>query len=351
MDEESYALLEPIHCAAYDGALGEINRLVEEDGQRLNALIQGDSIIVGGDSAEGCTPLMLATWQGHDLVVGRLLALGADVGLRDCVEWCAVHWACYRNRASALALLLDDAGALLNARGNNGWTPLIVTTYHGATECVELLLARDGDALELDAVDKDGDTALHLAAWKNHPTIAQLLLQAGADPTVRNRNGRTPLDVAQSRGHQQCKALLQAALAEPQRPRSLLKARALIDTAHKIRQIQLGNWSDEQEQPRRARTRAETKRKALATAPAYLKGRVAKGRQLPAVQVVMNEECQQQPSEEEEELVACLKYALGLEGGGGWHEGEGPAPQQGMLREVFVELCELLVPKWDRANV
>jgi hypothetical protein len=38
------------------------------------------------------------------------------------------------------------------------------------------------------------------------------------------------------------------------------------------------------------------------------------------------------------ELVACLKYALGLEGGGGWHEGEGPAPQQGMLREVLVEV-------------
>jgi hypothetical protein len=80
---------------------------------------------------------------------------------------------------------------------------------------------------------------------------------------------------------------------------------------------------------------------------------VAEGRPLPAVAVVEEGEegQQQQQQPNNEELVACLKYALGLEGGGGWHEGEGPAPQEGMLREVFVELCELLVPKWDRANV
>ena len=48
--------------------------------------------------------------------------------------------------------------------------------------------------------------------------------------------------------------------------------------------------------------------------------------------------------------MACLKYALGLEGGGGVHDGEGPPPQ-GMLKELFVELSEMLVPKWDRKNV
>ena len=49
--------------------------------------------------------------------------------------------------------------------------------------------------------------------------------------------------------------------------------------------------------------------------------------------------------------MACVKYALGLEGGGGVHEeGMGPPPQ-GMVDDVFIELCELLVPAWDRANV
>jgi hypothetical protein len=30
---------------------------------------------------------------------------------------------------------------------------------------------------------------------------------------------------------------------------------------------------------------------------------------------------------------------------------EGQEPTVGMVKEVFVELCELLVPKWDRADV
>ena len=49
-------------------------------------------------------------------------------------------------------------------------------------------------------------------------------------------------------------------------------------------------------------------------------------------------------------MVACLKYALGLEGGGGVVLFEGQEPAVGMLPEVFVELLELLVPKWDPAQ-
>jgi hypothetical protein len=55
--------------------------------------------------------------------------------------------------------------------------------------------------------------------------------------------------------------------------------------------------------------------------------------------------------ENNEELVACLKYALGLEGGTDFSEGADNTAPQGMVREVFIELCELIVPKWDRKNV
>lgn len=49
------------------------------------------------------------------------------------------------------------------------------------------------------------------------------------------------------------------------------------------------------------------------------------------------------------QLTACVQYALGLEGGGGMYEDKRPPPQ-GMLPEVFVELLEMLVPKWDPAR-
>ncbi len=90
----------------------------------------------------------------------------------------------------------------------------------------------------------------------------------------------------------------------------------------------------------------------MAAAPAYLQRRVMEGRVLPAVEVVEVVEGQGH-GESEEKVVACLKYALGLDGGTDFAEGGGgdASAPQGMVREVLIELCELLVPKWDRAHV
>lgn len=102
-------------------------------------------------NAQGCTPLMLAAFRGHDTVVARLLALKADVGLQSLAYGghFATHWACCGKHASALALLLD-AGASFNARTDWSWTPLMKAVSFGATDCVALLIARGGDALDMD---------------------------------------------------------------------------------------------------------------------------------------------------------------------------------------------------------
>ncbi len=208
-------------------------------------------------------------------------------------------------------------------------------------------------------------TALHAAACEATPEFVRMLLAAGADPTIRDHEGYTPLDFAwfeqqdaeqgtyeeEEKQAASCVALLEAALVcEPERPRLLLRARDLLDAARTIRYIQSGGDDGQRQQeaaaaPLRKRTRAESHRKALAAAPAYLKGRVAGAQELPRVDLVVEGE-----EEDDEELVGCLKYALGVEGGGGVHEGEGPRPH-GMVKEVFVELCELLAPTWARKDM
>jgi ankyrin repeat protein len=85
--------MEPIHQAAWDGDVAAIDLLVAEDGERLCAQIQGDVELQTWE-AKGCTTLMLAAGKGHDTVVARLLALGADVELSNAEGRQAVHWAC-----------------------------------------------------------------------------------------------------------------------------------------------------------------------------------------------------------------------------------------------------------------
>eukprot|EP00127_Corallochytrium_limacisporum_P005238 Clim_evm55s201 gene=Clim_evmTU55s201 len=63
----------------------------------------------------------------------------------------------------------------------------------GQMKCVVMLLDKGADVNA--AGTSDGETPLHLACARNHPRMIQTLLRAGADPSVRDAAGRTPLDV------------------------------------------------------------------------------------------------------------------------------------------------------------
>ena len=220
----------------------------------------------------------------------------------------------------------------------------MVAAGQGATDCVTLVLERGAYALDLNETMQGDRTALHLAAYGGHHHVISLLLHAGADPTIRDNEDQTALGSAQPQGHQECVALLEAALAEPQRTCALFKARALLDTAYAVRKARVDARDKEG-----LRTSAAINRRPAAAAPVYLQGRVAEGQEPLSVQVVEQGE-QTAADEEQERLVACVKYALGLEGGGGvvleWQE----EPAVGMLPEVCVELLEVMVPKWDPAR-
>ena len=192
-----------------------------------------------------------------------------------------------------------------------------------------LLIESGGDALDLDVKEqKNGWMALHWAAVYGHIDITQLLLQAGADPTIPNFGGQTSC-----KSHL-CIPLLEAALAEPQRSCLLFKARALLDAVHATTKARTGAGTKGHPAPLQ-------QQEAVAAAPVYLRQRVAQAQELPLVTI--------QHDNEEEKLAACVKYALGLEGGG-IVLAEGQEPTVGMLPEVLVELVELLVPKWDPAR-
>lgn len=60
----------------------------------------------------------------------------------------------------------------------------------------------------IDRTTIDGETALHLCARHDRAEAMKLLLRAGADPTHRNKQDKTPLDIAQEMGHHTCKELV-----------------------------------------------------------------------------------------------------------------------------------------------
>ena len=61
---------------------------------------------------------------------------------------------------------------------------------------MEVLLRHGADPNQKDRL---GNTAMHLAACTNHVPVVTLLLKAGTDLTTLDNNGRTPLQLAQTK--------------------------------------------------------------------------------------------------------------------------------------------------------
>ena len=76
--------------------------------------------------------LRKAAAMGDALGVARLLALGADIDARDNNGGTPLHWAAVWNASPAVATLLLDHGASIEARDDAGWTPLHVVVERNA---------------------------------------------------------------------------------------------------------------------------------------------------------------------------------------------------------------------------
>lgn len=76
------------------------------------------------------------------------------------IEIRAGHWSCYDGDHSSVLALLVDAGASVGPSAIDGRTSLILAACYGRRRCVALIIARGGDALDLNARQTDGSTAL-----------------------------------------------------------------------------------------------------------------------------------------------------------------------------------------------
>ena len=121
-----------------------------------NTLIDWPKTEVESRTRADESPLMLAALKGQTDIVKKLIARGADVN-------------------------------------KPGWTPLHYAATNGHTEIMALLL--DNHAY-IDASSPNDSTPLMMAALYGSASAVKLLLEAGADPSIKNRLGLTAIDFA-----------------------------------------------------------------------------------------------------------------------------------------------------------
>ena len=114
-------------------------------------------------------------------------------------------------RAELLKLMLA-AGADLKDTNRHGGTALIPAAHRGHVEAVKLLIATK---IDKDHVNNYGWTALMEAVVLGdggpaHTEIVRLLVQAGANARIPDRDGITPLEHARKRGYAEMVRILSA---------------------------------------------------------------------------------------------------------------------------------------------
>ncbi len=120
------------------------------------------------------SPLMLASMKGHVELVKQLIARDADVNKTG---WTPLHYAASGAQAPIIAILLDHS-AYIDAESPNGSTPLMMAAMYGNAECVKMLL------------------------------------EAGADPTLKNQQRLSAVDFAINASRTDSLTLIESAVIQ-----------------------------------------------------------------------------------------------------------------------------------------
>lgn len=143
------------------GDSGLILALREDANKVVDVLINAKNVNLELKSRNGDSALLIAAYRGNLKAVTDMLAKGAEPNRPG---WTALHYAAAVGRNDIVQLLLDHA-AYIDAGSANGTTPM-------------MMAARDG-----------------------HILTVKLLLDEGADATLRNTAGWTAIDFAKSNNH------------------------------------------------------------------------------------------------------------------------------------------------------
>jgi len=174
-------LNQALFAAIGNGLEDEVMRLISQ-GADVNA-----------KDEQGSVPLVFAVKEGRKEIVELLLAHGADVNVKDRWGRTPLDYARQKKNEEIIRLLSTKVTSLYQAM------------QLGDVAKVKVFLEQGAD---VNAKNENGQTPLLLAAQNNDVNTAKLLISAGADVNIKNNAGQTSIDIALSQGNKEIIKLL-----------------------------------------------------------------------------------------------------------------------------------------------
>jgi len=185
------AAYEGLHRAAHESDMESIERLV------------GEGADVNVRDGAGRTPSHVAAFASNDEALKALAAAGADMNALEHQAYDIVTIAAVANDPDLVTLAIELGNRADLVTSPYDGTALIAAAHLGHAEVVRRLIA--GGA-PLDHVNNLGWTALIEAVvlgdgGPDHVATVRALIDAGADPSITDREGVPPLAHAEARGY------------------------------------------------------------------------------------------------------------------------------------------------------
>ncbi|XP_046671938.1 palmitoyltransferase Hip14 [Homalodisca vitripennis] len=159
----------------------EGNAIFQEPTTNLNSAVDTD-----------CSnfDIVKATQYGSLERCRQLVEAGYDVNQPDSETVTLLHWAAINNRLDIIRYYVSK-GAVVDAVGGELLaTPLHWATRQGHVGSVTLLMQYGADP---SLRDGEGCSCIHLAAQFGHTAIVAYLVAKGVNPNMQDRNGMTPI--------------------------------------------------------------------------------------------------------------------------------------------------------------
>ncbi len=176
---------EPVHQAVNQGDL-----------KKLEAVLKADPSQANKPAPNGYMPLHTAAQRGNAKAVELLIKYKAKLDAPDRYGYTALHWAAFNRRVEIIKTLLA-AGAdplVKDKQKRTALDNLVQQQYYGNTNpALEVLL---GGVKDVHGKLSNGQLPLHFAASRGLTGAVKTLLQRKADPTRKDDNDQTALDLA-----------------------------------------------------------------------------------------------------------------------------------------------------------
>jgi ankyrin repeat protein len=177
-----------LHYAAQFGNKSDVFLLTEKGANQA-----------AGDE-NGATPLHLASGRGNLPIVEQLCSTAPrTIHAVDLCGRTPLHIACLYGKTKVAGYLTENGATLVQDR--DGRTAFHCAAWHGSIDCLKVLLASFPS--DLNIVDVEKATALHLAVAADHPDVTEFLLDNSASVT-NNDIGQNCLDVAINKCLESC---------------------------------------------------------------------------------------------------------------------------------------------------